>query len=122
MRKLILLTVFIIYSLAASFGQATANEPIQKKYVYCELIYSGTYYIEIDNGVRKRWGANYISDKNGRPIRFETIVAALNYMGDDGWELVQTYVEPKSDTNIQIPSSPIFHYVLKKERVKTSIL
>jgi len=114
MRKLIFLTVFIFSFLVASFGQATANEPIQKKYVYCELIYSGTYYIEIDNGVRKRWGANYISDKNGKPVRFETIVAALNYMGEDGWELVQTYVEPKSDINPQIPRSSTFHYFLKK--------
>jgi len=111
MKKLFFyLTISVVFS---TFVFAQSNQKLLiKKFQYCELKYTNGRYMEYDNGVRKKgWGANYLSDINGRPLKFETSVDALNYMGETGWELVQMYVEKTGDAVSVVAT----HYMMKKE-------
>ncbi|MEI7844713.1 MAG: hypothetical protein WCK35_02815 [Chloroflexota bacterium] len=44
-------------------------------------------------------------DESGKPLIFDSMIDAMNFMAKNGWELVQVY----------IPVSPAVRYVLKKK-------
>jgi hypothetical protein len=65
--------------------------------------------IEIDFGQHKNYTDNLYKDPStGKPMVFNSVVDALNFMGKDGWEFVQEYTE--GDRQIGI----IYHFILKK--------
>lgn len=43
-------------------------------------------------------------DESGKPLIFDSMIDVMNFMANNGWELVQVYV----------PASPVCRYVLKK--------
>jgi len=56
------------------------------------------------------WGSDKeLLDETGRPIIFNNILDALNYMGERGWELVQEYFDISYKTD-----NPTHHWVLCK--------
>lgn len=87
--KGITLLVLILLPLIA-IGQA---EP---KYVYCQVtaqekFMSKKVNVELDFGQKMKYMAdNRLKDDKGNAIKFNTVIDALNYMGKQGWELVQT--------------------------------
>ena len=81
---------------------------------YCELvatakILSNKVNIEIDFGQeRSMWKDNRLKDDNGKSKTFNSVVDALNYMGQSGWILVNAFL-------ISEPNGPkVYHYVFKK--------
>ncbi len=50
---------------------------------------------------------NYLKDKNGKRISFETMVSALNFMSANGWKFVDAYT-------IQRDNRIILHWLLSK--------
>lgn len=103
--------VFIIFLLAISgqplFGQETP------KFVYCEVLgfeklLSTKVTIQVEFGQKlKMFADNRMKDENGKPIVFNSMIDALNFMGKQGWEFVQAYVVTISQQNY-------YHYLMKK--------
>lgn len=98
MKKLILLSTFALISLTA-YSQTDSLPTV--KTIYCELVglYAyGSIIVTIDIGEDKGfWGLHgaYLKDtQTGKPMKFNGMVDAMNYMSDHGWEFVQAYGTP----------------------------
>lgn len=93
--KKILSLLLLIYLTNVLFGE---EKP--QKYVYCEIQKGGPSFsskikILVDSGqyTKKPSKDNILKDKNGIVIEFNSMMDALNYMSDLGWEFVDTYFQ-----------------------------
>lgn len=77
MKKLLLIALLA----AGCLNQVEAK----KQFVEMEF-YKNT--IQIDNGASER--RHTLTDADGKALKFKSLVAALNYMSLQGWELVDT--------------------------------
>jgi len=108
MKNLILLFAFAIV-----WTFSFAQEPV--KYDYCEIVgtsrlLSTKVTVQIDFGQEtKIFADNRYKDENGKPIVFNSMIDAMNFMGKQGWEFVQAYAVTMGD------SGSVYHYVLKKK-------
>ena len=109
--------LFVILFIAAAFN-ASAQED-QKVEQYCEVVatpkmLSNKVTIDVDYGEeRSFWKDNRLRDESGRLKKFNTTIDALNYLGKQGWKLVNAFpVYTSSNTQI-------YHYVLRKEFLKS---
>jgi len=98
--KNLFLVAAILFS-SAVLGQTP--EPT-RHYIFCELVgpirsFSNKVTVVIDYGQESNaWGiGDPLKDGEGNPIRFNSMVDAMNYMDADGWEFVQTYVTTSKD-------------------------
>ena len=95
--------------------RSNAQQDIPKVEQYCEVVATGRLLsnkvtIDIDFGEeRSMWKDNRLKDDNGKLKKFNTIIDAINYLGKDGWKLVNAF--PVTTTSGQM----IYHYVFKKE-------
>lgn len=87
----------------------------QKNYVYCELVGTGKVLsskvnVQADFGQKTSiWkGVDYVKGDDEKPIKFNSMVDAMNYFGQQGWEFVQAYVVSTNNQNV-------YHWLLKKE-------
>lgn len=109
------LLLFCAIAFAATAQQDTTATANQKKYTYCEIVSSpalagAKITVEIDYGQKtKVFQDTRLKGKDGKPIKFNSTIDALNYMGSDGWELVQVYTTTYSADTFR------YHYLLKKE-------
>ena len=95
---------------------------ITKKFVYCEIIGTGSLFstkvkIDIDYGQEVSfWNQDRrLKDENGKSVKFNSMVDALNYMGTLGWEFVQAYVVSITSLGGQ---QSVYHWLLKRELLK----
>lgn len=116
MKKLIVLLILMVPFIAKS--QTEMNFP-QK--VYCEIVGTGNITgtkvkIEADLGqkhISDTWGgdaARKIVDENGKDIKFNSMMDAVNYFAALGWNLEFTYAV--SETGMS--HNTVYHYVLSK--------
>jgi hypothetical protein len=79
---------------------------------------SGTIAINVDYGQKAKWlDRNRITDERGNIIPFESIVAGLNYMAENGWEIMSVYTTTSySDTTK--PSETIYYLLKRKDSKK----
>ena len=86
MKRIIITLVAACISLAAM-----AHEPYK---VYCEVWGSTTTniigYIYIDFG-QDDISCNWLVDSNGKGLHFNSMIQAINYMSERGWELEAAY-------------------------------
>ncbi len=108
MKKLLLI-LFVCVSFAA-FSQDTT-----KVEQYCRLVATGKLFsnkvtIDVDFGEeRKFWTDKRLRDAtSGKLKKFNSITDALNYMGSQGWTLVNAFPQTVG-TN-----SEIYHFYFKK--------
>ena len=107
--KHILIIGIILFSSLQSFPQKDTSRVEQ----YCEVVatprlLSSKVTIDIDYGEeRSIWRDNRVKADDGRLKKFNTTIDALNYMGKDGWTLVNAF--PVFSANTQV-----YHYVFKK--------
>lgn len=94
---------------------ASAEEPTQR--VYAELLGTGTNFLNLNKNVKvsvdlgqfqSATKAYTLLDENGKDIKFSSMVAAMNYMGERGWKFVQAYVVTVSNQNV-------LHWLLYKD-------
>ena len=85
-------------------------------YVYLDLVgkakmFSSKINVTVDVGVKlKAFASNKLKDPStGKPIVFNSMVDALNYMGARGWNFEQAYV-------ITDGNSSEYHYLMTKPR------
>lgn len=68
--------------------------------------------VEIDFGLENffwgRDGRNEVIDENGKEKKFNTMVDAMNFMGERGWEYEDSYV-------ISFGNQRVIHFLLSKE-------
>lgn len=88
-----------------------AQQPEQKSgtyRVYCELIGTGKLFsskltVNLDFGQKSSfWTGNKgtLVDDNGKPLDFNSMVDAMNFMGRLDWKFVQAYVVTTSNQNV----------------------
>lgn len=86
MKRIIITLVAACISLAAM-----AHEPYK---VYCEVWGATTTntigYIYIDFG-QDDISRNWLVDSNGKGLHFNSMIQAINYMSERGWELEAAY-------------------------------
>ena len=88
------------------------------KFTYCELVGTGRLLsnkvtVQIDFGqVTKFFSDNRYKDPTtGKPVIFNSMIDALNFMGKDGWEFVQAYIVTEGSGT---GSQNVYHFLLKK--------
>ncbi|MBP1639494.1 MAG: hypothetical protein H6Q17_1077 [Bacteroidetes bacterium] len=127
--KQIMFGLFFIVFAQMSFSQVSKDDikidtvSINKKYVYCEIVgneslLSTKLKIDIDYGQDVSfWNPDRrLKDENGKSIKFNSMVDALNYMGSFGWEFVQAYVITTTYSGGQYNN--VLHWLLKRELQK----
>jgi len=105
--------MFVAILVSQSF-LALAQEIKIPDYTYCELLgyrklLSTKVSVSIDYGQEtKVFQDNRIRDEEtGKVKNFNSMVDALNYMGEKGWEFVQAFVVTEGSQNV-------YHWLLKR--------
>lgn len=85
--------------------------------VYCEVVgkevglFKKKVEVEVDMGQEKGWLERMVGDplkdENGRVVRFNSMIDALNHMAKDGWLFVNAY-------SITFKEQNVYHYVMRK--------
>ena len=109
MRKALLFLAIVVC------GTAFARQAQSK--VYCEIIgtskmFSKKLTIEVDFGQESTlFSRETLVYENGKPIVFNSMVDAMNYMGTLGWEFEQAYV-----VTVESGSSAtnVYHWLLSR--------
>lgn len=97
---------------ARKSGDYIAREKLEYPPSYALILAKGQLFtkkvdVTIDFGQKSGYfEQSFIRDKNGKKIRFYTVIDALNYMKFLGWEFVDAYA-------ITIGSSNVYHYLFK---------
>lgn len=131
MKKIILSLALILPAMAAIAQEAIQVAPAQvsevegfnpaSKRVYAELsaagrLFSSKVNVAIDFGQSTSWlGAmseSMIVDDNGKEIKFNSMIDAMNYLGQFGWRFAQAYVVPHGDKG-DVDGS--VHWILYKD-------
>ena len=116
MKKKLILFVVILFVVSIDLFSQTSNTV--KNYKFCELVgisnFLGTKVkVSIDFGQKRSFlESNILLDENGNPVKFNSMIDAMNSMSAKGWEFVQAYVVTEGSSGT---SSSVCHYVLKKE-------
>ncbi len=113
--KKIILAVFLFTALN-SFAQDTTKVEQYCRLVAINKLFSNKVNIDIDFGdERKFFSDTRIRDEEtGRVKKFNTVVDALNYLGSQGWVLVNAF--PVADG-----SSYTYHYYFRKQFRKEDV-
>lgn len=110
--------IFIILVLMLTFtfiNKINAQQNMPHK-IYAELVgqsgfFSKTLTINIDFGQEtdfwNQWNQKLLVDENGKEIKFNSMVDAMNYMGKFGWEFEQAYTVTVDKTNV-------YHWLMSK--------
>lgn len=117
MKKIILILAIIFMAIGAK-AQSTIQSEDGKYPVYCDLkAYNfwgvGKVKVMLDMGAVSNGGGSFESlySEDGKQIKFNTVMAAVNYMAKKGWILDKTYYVTEG------AGRAVLHYVLVK-RVK----
>jgi hypothetical protein len=88
---------------------------------YCELVAQGRLFsakvnIDVNYGEERKFFKSYaLKDENGKLVKFNSVVDALNYLGFTGWKLVNAYP-------ISTPNGPqVYHFYFKREFLKADV-
>jgi hypothetical protein len=110
--KLILLMMTICIS-----ANAYAQSQQEKLRVYAELLGTGTNLLGLNKNVKvtvdmgqpqSSFKGYTLQDDNNKDIKFNSMVAAMNYMGQRGWVFVQTYT-------ISHGKDLVYHWLMYKD-------
>ncbi|MEP7233632.1 MAG: hypothetical protein ABI691_25450 [Ginsengibacter sp.] len=115
--------IYFFFLLIPAFGYAQTTDTTKVEQ-YCELVaqyrlLSRKVNIDVDYGDERKFFKDYrLKDETGKLKKFNSVVDALNYMGQQGWKLVNAFlVSEGSGTTI----SNAYHYVFRKEFLKEDV-
>jgi hypothetical protein len=112
MKKLIITLLTCI-----SFNLFVYSQTDSIHYSYCQLVGTSGFLtnkvtVSIDYGQEMKYFSDQrIKDDAGNPIKFNSMIDALNYMAKNGWEHLQAYAITMGNTNV-------YHHLLKRKEVK----
>lgn len=112
--------ITIIISLTFLFSNAQEpSDTTQYKIVFAELLGTHTNLlgigksatVEVDFGEEYfKWipdNRNLLVDENGKAIKFNSMVDAMNYMGERGWKFEAAYV-------VTVANQNVIHWLMSK--------
>lgn len=110
------------FLIAAIFLFAGFAASAQKVEQYCEMtaqakLFSRKVTIDVDYGEERKWISfkeTRVKDDLGKVKSFNSVVDALNFLGQAGWKLVNAFLVVESGTSV-------YHYVLKREFEKSEL-
>ena len=112
MKNLIFILMVLVPAMAFSQNQRDSIS----RWAYCELVGTQKFLnpnkvnVSIDYGQSKGWFEDTrIRNEQGKVETFNSMVDALNYMGDMGWEFVQAYV-------VTLGNSNVYHWLLRADK------
>ena len=119
--KHLLFTLTFLFSLS-SFSQTINGVPIDEidtpyvQIVGSSRLMSNKVNIELNFGQNTKFFGNSrkesaILDANGKQVKFNSMVDALNFMVSNGYELDQAYAFVPDGG-----SGPVYHYLLRKRK------
>ena len=112
---------FLLLSLLIS-GSSMFGQDTSKVEQYCEMVAAGRLLstkinIDVNYGEARKFFKSYgVKDDNGKLQKFNSVVDALNYLGSQGWRLVNAYPITESSS-----SGTVLHFYLKKEFLKSDV-
>jgi len=109
MKKTVFFIAFVLLG-ATVFAQQPEVRTIYAELVGFSNLLGTKVTVDIDMGQSKgALGLNtsYIVDEKGKPKKFNSMVDAMNYMGDMGWEFCQAYV-------VTSATESVYHWLLKQ--------
>ena len=114
--KQTLLAILLAALSGIAYGQTASDTNQVSRYLYCELLgygklFSNKVTVSVDYGEAKGFfkDPRMRDEQTGKIQTFNSMVDALNYMGEDGWEFVQAYVVTTAQQNV-------YHWLLKKPK------
>jgi hypothetical protein len=112
----------LLLLLSFFFFNSYSQQDSAKVEQYCEVVATGRILsnkvtIDIDYGEeRSIWKDHRLRNDEGNLKKFNSVIDAINYLGKDGWKLVNAFP-------INSGSGPaVYHYVFKKEFAKSETL
>lgn len=99
--------------------QSYAQQDTSRVEQYCQVTATGRLLsnkvtIDIDYGEQRSiWKDNRLKDEGGNLKKFNSVIDALNYLGKNGWKLVNAFPESNGTNSL------VYHYVFKKEFQKS---
>ena len=116
MKNIIVIAIILVSSLQSFAQKDTSKVEQYAEVVATPRLLSNKVTIDIDYGEeRSIWRDNRLKEDNGKVKKFNTTIDALNYMGKEGWTLVNAFPITVG-TNSQV-----YHYVFKKAFSKNEV-
>ena len=125
-KSFFLTAICLLAAAWAAGAQDMSNETPQPEQpkpfkVYCQLVsynafFSSKINVDFDFGqVSNFWDTSKgLVDENGKSLKFNNMVDALNYLGERGWELVDRYYEQIAPELVQKDEAPKHYWILCK--------
>lgn len=116
MKKLIF-AVMLTTTISFAFGQVSVEgvDINELGIRYCELkgynksLIGQKIIVVVDYGQEfKAFQSQVIKGADGKPTVFHTMIDALNFMEDNGWEYVNSYA-------VTVGNSNVYHYLLRRK-------
>ena len=114
----ILIFLLFVFGLSTSFSQTVNGVPIKDIDVdYMQIVGTSRFMsnkvtIEIDFGQKnKYWSAKdtKVKDENGKLMKFNSMIDALNFFSKNGYEFVTAYA-------FSVDNQNVYHYLMKKKK------
>jgi hypothetical protein len=121
MKKLLASVLLIYLFQLRSSAQTINNVPLKDIDVeYIEIVgtpavFSNKLTIELDFGQENKFWSNKeyeLRDADGKRIKFNSMIDALNFMGKNGYELIMPYIVPSTTSS----NGSIYHYLLRRKK------
>ncbi len=119
MKKFLFLFALLFTLFSISAHSQTEEMQEGKKRVYCELVGTGNLLgtkvkVSVDFGQKVTWLSDQqLVGEDGKKIKFNSMVDAMNYMGRFKWKFIQAYAITHGNSNV-------YHFLLYKDIVNDS--
>ncbi|QNH60535.1 hypothetical protein [Hymenobacter sediminicola] len=116
MKRFLLAALLMGSALAGQAQQpAAATVAPARTEEYCQLNaqqkLNGKITISIDYGQQQKFfSRNLFRDSEGRPVEFNSVIDALNWLNSQGWEFLNAYVQVEDGSSVS-------HYVMRRRIV-----
>lgn len=112
MKAFLLAALLSGSALAGQAQQPVAVAAPARTEEYCQLNaqqkLNGKVNISIDYGQQQKFfSRNLFRDSEGRPVEFNSVIDALNWLNSQGWEFINAYVQVEDGSSVS-------HYVLRR--------
>lgn len=110
MKKLTIVLLLVCFAFSVKAQQDSV------KYIYCEIVGTSKFLstkvtVVIDFGQATNFflDTKYKDPTTGKPMVFNSMIDALNFMGKSGWEFTQAYIIGDAQNGY------VYHFLLKNK-------
>ena len=121
MKMKIIITLMLLLNFVSSNCQTVNDIPISELDVeYIRIVGTSKFLstqitVELEFGQRTKFFSigkeTIIKDQNGKPLVFNSMIDALNFMGKYGYEFLTAYA-------LTINNQNVYHYLMRKRLVE----